>query len=476
MAEVKCPHCGQLLDSVPTMGYRKLVCPMCAGVFSLQEGHAMVAGGPSDSPTSSASPGWSATGASGESSAPPPPPATQQGPPEPPKKWKRFWSRSKSPEPEPEPEDEDDDLFEEPATPADEEASGFSDLAIYGLAAAAIFLVALIGSVLLARYVRTHYAGSLALRPDRMTQQWIRDLQHSRRVSQRRWAAESLVDRGTFAVAAALKATTDLARDGNAVLVSDPAINALSSVGVKAVMPVALCLESKDPAVRAAAAQILANYGPEAHGAVNELAGAVDDSNRVVRWNVIRALGQIGPDADAATDELVELLAHHDRSTRRWAIRALGSIGPPAAEALDPLVRLAVNDDDPAIRRDASLAVERINLKESSRVNLEQASEEVRQLVEKLADDDPHERVGAARQLGNLGPDAVEAVPELTLRLGDSDKWMREAAATALGKMGRRAVVAIPVLRRATRDPEPEVVRAAEEALREIGDEDDMSL
>lgn len=475
MADIQCPHCSQLLQAARTARRQQMVCPMCASAFWIENGR--VSANPGDGGMSGgaghAATGWSSQGPLGHGPTAAPPRPTVQAPPPPPR---TSWAdKPKKPKKtvEPPPEPEDEDPWDELATPADEEGSRFSDMAVYGLAAAVIFLVALIGSVLLARYVRAKFAGSLVGRPDAETQRWIQQLQHSARRGARKQAAEALVSRGGLAVEAALKATTDLAPDGRSVLVSEPVIESFTSLGPEVVKPAAVCLRSKRVAVRAAAAQILASQGPAAQEVVDELARVVNDPNRVVRWNAIRALARIGPEAVVAVDELLAAASHSDRSTRRWAIRALGSIGPPAAEASGVLVGLAADDGDPAIRAEASLAVERINLRQSARMALEQAGEEVRRLIEQLGSSDEHKRVAAARKLGELGFDAVEAVPELTLRLDDSDKWMREAAASALGQLGQRAVVAVPTLRRAARDSEPEVRRAAEEALRAIDVDDE---
>ena len=64
---------------------------------------------------------------------------------------------------------------------------------------------------------------------------------------------------------------------------------------------------------------------------------------------------------------------------------------------------------------------------------------ETKDLIKKLKSSDPDMRRAAAKELGELGPDAADAVPALAAALKDSDKFVRRFAAQSLAKMGDAA-------------------------------------
>lgn len=67
-------------------------------------------------------------------------------------------------------------------------------------------------------------------------------------------------------------------------------------------------------------------------------------------------------------------------------------------------------------------------------------------LLERLACDEPADRVLAARELGKRGPAAAPAVPLLVAALTNPDPMLRGMAAAALGKIGPEAQPAVPPL------------------------------
>lgn len=92
-------------------------------------------------------------------------------------------------------------------------------------------------------------------------------------------------------------------------------------------------------------------------------------------------------------------------------------------------------------------------------------------LVKRLSDSNPNLRAAAARRLGQLGPQAVEAVPSLIRALEDDGYpdigdpvWI--LAAKALGKMGSKAV---PQLIDPLQSPDPHVTKGVAAALGDIG-------
>ena len=96
-------------------------------------------------------------------------------------------------------------------------------------------------------------------------------------------------------------------------------------------------LTDKDPDNRAAAAQVLGNYGAEAKASVPRLAAALKDESAAVRICVAYGLADIGRDATAAAEALAESLSKDaDAKVRTGAAYALGTIKPDS-----PTVRRA---------------------------------------------------------------------------------------------------------------------------------------
>jgi hypothetical protein len=94
---------------------------------------------------------------------------------------------------------------------------------------------------------------------------------------------------------------------------------------------------------------------------------------------------------------------------------------------------------------------------------------DVRDLATKLKNKDSDVRRAAAKDLSELGAEAVGAVSALTKALSDSDLFVRRFAAEALGSIGPEAKSAVPALTTATNDERDEVQLAAVDALSKIG-------
>src|SRR5438270_5076898 len=73
-------------------------------------------------------------------------------------------------------------------------------------------------------------------------------------------------------------------------------------------------------------------------------------------------------------------------------------------------------------------------------------------LLKKLKDAKPEARAEAAKELGELGPDAKGAVPALIEATRHADAKVRAHAVVALKAMGDEAKPAVPALIAATRD------------------------
>ena len=66
-----------------------------------------------------------------------------------------------------------------------------------------------------------------------------------------------------------------------------------------------------------------AKLGPEARDAVPQLAEALRDQDRVVRFHVAKALAEIGVDAQPAIPALIACLAEPDADTRYFIVKAI---------------------------------------------------------------------------------------------------------------------------------------------------------
>jgi hypothetical protein len=93
----------------------------------------------------------------------------------------------------------------------------------------------------------------------------------------------------------------------------------------------------------------------------------------------------------------------------------------------------------------------------------------VPELSQHLQDPVPWVQQEAARSLGLIGPDAVDAVEELIRALTNSEGPVRAEAAWALGQIGPPAGAAEQALEKALKDPVFEVRRNAEAARGLIG-------
>src|SRR5690606_26045519 len=89
--------------------------------------------------------------------------------------------------------------------------------------------------------------------------------------------------------------------------------------------------------------------------------------------------------------------------------------------------------------------------------------------IVKLPDRDSDLRRQAAKELGEMGPEAKEAVPALRKALRDSDAYVRRFSAEALGAIGPAAKEAVPDLALAMNDGKKVVALAAVESLGRIG-------
>jgi HEAT repeat protein len=210
----------------------------------------------------------------------------------------------------------------------------------------------------------------------------------------------------------------ELVNDDNAQ-VSKAAAKALRRMEQQELASLSRRLESGSPTARAEAAQALGEMGPSAMPARASLMDAMTDKNSAVRKAAKGALARMGPEvvpilAEALKDPRVE--------TRRAAAEVLGLMG---SEARDVIPTLIAGADDPAMRKDVVVALEKIG------------SESVPTLVRALAGERDSVRQSAIGDaLVQLGPDAL---PALNFVLKNPRPEIREVAART-----RDRIVVVP--------------------------------
>jgi HEAT repeat protein len=208
-------------------------------------------------------------------------------------------------------------------------------------------------------------------------------------------------------------------------------------------------LKSKDPKERAAAAKALGRAGPQAEGALPDLAEALGDLDGTVRRHAFAALMKIGKGPDAAVEGLLKALRSKDREIRRDAAGKLGVLGPRAGKAAPALGALLA---DPETRPQALGALVRVG------------KPAVPVLVQALKSKVEPIRRSAAQALGQMGDKATEAIGPLIALFEDPPTY--RDVVVALGKIGKPAV---PALVKALESGEEEVRRGAATALGHIG-------
>jgi HEAT repeat protein len=227
-------------------------------------------------------------------------------------------------------------------------------------------------------------------------------------------------------------------------------------------------LRSDDDAIRAVAAERLAQAGPlDLDAFLGELSTGLDDPVADVRFYTLVTL-QIAATADEAdarrladaAPALVERLVDPDARVRAAAATALALIAPhPPARTAGALVA-RLDDPEASVRAAAAEALG--SLASAGRIPFDA-------LLDALLDDpEGSVRTVAARSVGRVAAGRREGVDALTVALDDESPFVRAEAARALGALGPAARSAAPALRGLAETPgESEVVRRnAESALR----------
>ena len=218
----------------------------------------------------------------------------------------------------------------------------------------------------------------------------------------------------------------------------------------------------KDPALRGAAARVLALTADGGDKELQEKAGAalitaLDDQEQFadnlpsssypasVRYEAALGLQAFGELARPAVGKLGDLAAEAnatDLEARIAAVEALGKLGPDAAEAVPKLVRVFA---EPAIRHTPADRHLQLRLAVIATLGAmgEAAGEAVPELVKLLAPD-RYERIYAAYALGKMGAAAKPAIPELLAQTDNENKDFSHftSAMAELGDVMRPSIVA----------------------------------
>ncbi|MEM9070160.1 MAG: HEAT repeat domain-containing protein [Myxococcota bacterium] len=168
---------------------------------------------------------------------------------------------------------------------------------------------------------------------------------------------------------------------------------------------------------------------------------------------ILATLLCMGFEWEGRLNRLQRELETGDARQRREVVRLMASYS--ADEVRAPLLQ-ALQDRDPAVRREAAETAGRVRLADA-----------VPFLLEWLEDEDADVRAGAAGALGNIGD--TRSIPSLVRALGDASSSVRRQAIAALGRMSDPAVV-VPLLGRLD-DDDPEVRIEAAQILSRLGDE-----
>jgi HEAT repeat protein len=234
---------------------------------------------------------------------------------------------------------------------------------------------------------------------------------------------------------------------------SQPAAAVEAPPDLADVLAVSEDLKSADPRQRIAALLALGKAGPAARVVLPALIDALNDADGDVRQQALAALDRVGALSREDLPILSVALLDKSPAVRAYAASALASIGVEASDELPALAELR-DDPDEQVRAEAEKAHAQLK------------KQMLAELTTRLKADAGDVRADAARQLGDLGPEASPAIANLTDCLADPNSAVRQAAGDALVQMGPQVV---PVLVQALKDDNPAVRGVAIRALAQLG-------
>jgi HEAT repeat protein len=198
-------------------------------------------------------------------------------------------------------------------------------------------------------------------------------------------------------------------------------------------------LESRDPKIRIAVANLLGRLWKHADDAIpallrilTEPTGAIGNDEVNLAWAAAFALGKIAPGSPSAKrviTALTEVARSRDGIARLTAVSTLGQFREAAAPAIPVLIKL-LREAGPVHAFD----VERDSIRALGLIAPETraADEVVTVLLPVLQSNSASNRAEAIETLQLFGPKAAIAIPRFRAMREDSDVFVKKAAARAL--------------------------------------------
>ncbi|HTI36187.1 MAG TPA: HEAT repeat domain-containing protein [Vicinamibacterales bacterium] len=179
-----------------------------------------------------------------------------------------------------------------------------------------------------------------------------------------------------------------------------------------------------------------------------------DGASEERKKSALKACAILGVRAAEAIPDIATLMS--DATYSAEAGLALSFMGSAAV----PVLKDAVDDDDPAVRKEALRSLGKLRERASIDPQLV-----IPILLGALNDSEGAVREIAVTYLGIVRDDPAKEIPPLTTALSDDEPGVRRAAATALGAYGPQAQSALPALRKAAKDEDEDVQREAGRAI-----------
>lgn len=182
----------------------------------------------------------------------------------------------------------------------------------------------------------------------------------------------------------------------------------------------------KLPKAKVHIVSILGEMGPKAAGAVDALAGLLQDENEEVRREAAIALGKIGPAAKKAVPQLAKAVQSDDEALAEGAAFALGELGKDGREGLSVLLK-GIESKNESLALICAIAVCKVD---PGCPNC--CGKGLNVLRRGVLDEATVFQLESISALKGLGAFAKPAIPELKQALEDDDLVVREAAKAAL--------------------------------------------
>lgn len=154
----------------------------------------------------------------------------------------------------------------------------------------------------------------------------------------------------------------------------------------------------------------------------------------------------------------IRQLDSEDTGEINEATQQLGAMG--SVRAIPRLLKLEA-------ARDLSLGLEEA----LETISRKRPGDTIRALISALGHEDPDVSKQAARNLGEIGPDAAAAIPALSDGLSDPDTFVRVSCAWAIMEVTSDSSLVFPTLVSSLMDPSAQVRYAAIHTLADIGEE-----